>query len=180
MPRLTFLLLLALTLPCIVTAQSHSAPLSEAEEEQVRDAAAVPAERVLVFQKIIESRVKRIQTVLADARAQGRREDIRESMDAIASLVDELQENMDEYDAAHRDLRKPLPKLLDAIPRWESVLRQAPDDPGYDVLRKLALDAVADVKQQSIDMLAAQGKYFKEHPPNKDANPGGVGQIHPE
>ena len=37
-------------------AQRHSIALSEAEEEEVRDAAAVPAERILVYQKATLSR----------------------------------------------------------------------------------------------------------------------------
>ena len=145
----------------------------------MRDAADDPAKRVAVYQSIIETRVKRIQNILADKRAQGRREDIRENMDEITGLVDELEDNLDEYDDKHRDLRKPLPKLLDATLRWESVLKQPPLDDRYDLVRKLALEAVGDVKKEAGEMLPAQGAYFKEHPPDKNANPGGVGSIHP-
>lgn len=177
-PRFASLLLLALlAAPSPVTAQRHSTALSEVEEEQVRDAAAEPARRVAVYQSIIEARVKRIQDILADRRAQGRREDIRESMDEIAGLTDELQDNLEEYDHAHRDLRKPLPKLLDATLRWQSVLKQPPDDDTYNLTRKLALEAVTDLKDQATEMVPAQQAYFKAHPPSKDANPGGVGPV---
>ena len=173
------MLLCALMVPALCRGQGHSTALSEREEESVRDAADDPARRVTVYQGIIESRVKRIQEILADKRAQGRREDIRESMDEIAGLVDELEENLDEYEGKHRDLRKPLPKLLDATLRWESVLKQPPDDNRYDLVRKLALEAVADIKSDVTDMIPAQQAYFKAHPPDKNANPGGVGNIHP-
>lgn len=159
-------------------AQRHSTALSQAEEESVRDAADDPAKRVAVYQSIIEARVKRIQDILADKRAQGRREDIRENMDEITGLVDELEDNLDDYDGKHRDLRKPLPKLLDATLRWESVLKQPPVDDRYDLVRTLALEAVADVKKEAGEMLPAQQAYFKAHPPDKNANPGGVGDIH--
>lgn len=159
------------------SAQRHAAPLSEAEEEEVRDAAIEPARRIAVYQGIIESRVKRIQAVLANTRAQGRRDDLYDSMDAIASLVDELQDNLEEYDHAHRDLRKQLPRLADAIPRWESVLRQPPDDPAYDLARKLALEAVADVKKEAAELLPAEVAYFKAHPPNKDSDADKVGPV---
>ncbi len=161
-------------------AQRHSTAISEAEEEKVRDAAPFPAQRVAVYQEIIETRVRRIQAILVDKRAQGRREDIQENLDEIAGLVDEFEENLDEYDKAHRDLRKSLPKLIDAIPRWESVLKQLPVDDRYDLTRKLALEAIADVKQDVTEMLPAQTAYFKAHPPDKNANPGGVGEIHHE
>lgn len=159
------------------TAQRHSTALSEKEEEDVRDAAADPAARIAVYQGIIEARIKRIQNILADKRAQGRRDDLRESMDEIAGLVDEFEDNLEEYDGAHRDLRKPLPKLIDATMRWESVLKQPPDDDSYSIVRKLALEAVADVRSQATEMLPKQVAYFKAHPPSKTANPGGVGLI---
>ena len=159
--------------------QGHSTALSEREEESIRDAADDPARRVAVYQAIIEARIKRIQDILADKRAKGRREDIRESMDEIAGLTDELEENLDEYDGKHRDLRKPLPKLLDATLRWESVLKQPPVDDRYELVRKLALEAVSDIKKDAGDMLPSEQAYFKAHPPDKNANPGGVGNIHP-
>jgi len=175
--RIPFLILALCLCLSAAQAQRHSTALSEREEEAVRDAAADPAARVAVYQSIIESRIKRIQVILADKRAQGRREDIRESMDEIAGLVDEFQDNLEEYSNAHRDLRKPLPKLIDATMRWESVLKQPPDDDSYNIIRKLAIEAVVDVKSQATEMLPAQVAYFKEHPPSKTANPGGVGLI---
>ncbi len=157
--------------------QRHAAPLSEGEEEEVRDAAIEPARRIAVYQSIVESRVKRIQNVLINTRAQGRREDIQDAMEAISSLVDELQDNLEEYDHAHRDLRKQLPKLLDAMPRWESVLRQPPDDPAYDLTRKLALEAVADIKKEAAEILPSETAYFKAHPPAKDTDTNKVGPV---
>ena len=176
--RTSFVLICCTALLCCATqAQKHAPSLSEAEEEQVRDAAIDPAHRVSVYQAIIEARIRRIQDVLVNTRAQGRREDIRDNMDGIAGLVDELQDNLEEYDHAHRDLRKPLPKLLEAMPRWESVLRQPPDTPAYDLTRRLALEAIADVKKEAGDMLPAQTAWFKAHPPSKDADPNKVGPV---
>lgn len=161
----------------MVEAQKHSAALSEAEEEQVRDAAIEPVRRVAVYQAIIETRVMRIQDVLANTRAQGRREDLRENMDQITGLIDELQDNLEEYEHAHRDLRKPLPKLLDAMQRWESVLKQPPDNDAYNLTRKLALEAVADIRKEAGEMLPAEVAYFKAHPPEKDPDPNKVGPV---
>lgn len=167
----------ALFLCSVAHAQKQPAALSEAEEDQVRDAAIDPARRVTVYQAIIETRIKRIQDVLANTRAQGRRDDIRENMDEITGLVDELQDNLEEYEHAHRDLRKPLPKLLDATLRWESVLKQPPDNDAYNLVRKLALESVADIKKQAGEMIPAELAYFKAHPPNKDPDPNNVGPV---
>ncbi len=175
-------LLLLIIMPLSGLAQHGKTDLSEMEEEKIRDAAADPANRIAVFQEIIETRIRRIQAVLADSRAQGRREDIQQNMEEIAGLADEMQENLDEYDSAHRDLRKPLPKLQNAMERWISVLKQPPDDDRYNLTRKLALEAVTDMQADVKEVLPAEVAYFKAHPPDKDANPGGIGQIreHPQ
>lgn len=175
--RIVCVLLLCVT---FVQAQRHSTAISAAEEEKIRDAAAEPALRVTVFQQIIETRVERIQRILIDKRAQGRREDIKQNMDEIAGLIDEFQDNLDDYDHAHRDLRKPLPKLLTAIERWQSVLKQPPTDDSYELTRTLALEAVEDVRQEVAEMIPTQAAYFKAHPPDKNANPGGIGDIRHE
>ena len=176
--RFAALLTLALwCFPPVACAQRHSTAMSEKEEDEVRDAAIDPAARILVYQSIVETRIKRIQAVLSNTRAQGRREDIRENMDEVAGLMDELQDNLEEYDHAHRDLRKPLPKLLDATLRWESVLKQPAEDESYSLTRKLALEAVADVKKELQEMIPEQQAYFKAHPPSKNPDPGTVGPV---
>ncbi|MFN2975869.1 hypothetical protein [Terriglobus aquaticus] len=152
-------------------AQRGRADLSEAEVEQLRDAAMDPAGRVLVFQKLIDARMERIQRVLTDVRAQGRAKDIHQNMDEVSGIVNELEDNLDEYASAHRDLRKSLPKLLSATERWQSILRQPPENEQYKLARTLALEAVADVKEDAAKLLPEQTQYFKEHPPSKAPEP---------
>ncbi len=166
------LLLCAIAFVCLTwiaaPGQRGSANLSEAEVEAVRDAAMYPAQRVIVFQTIVDTRIDRIQRVLADVRAQGRAEDVHQNMEEIASVVNELEDNIDEYAPAHKDLRKALPKLLTATDRWSSILKQPPDNAQYKVTRQLALEAVADLKDVAAKLLPEQQKYFKEHPPSKE------------
>ncbi|WP_419807133.1 hypothetical protein [Terriglobus sp.] len=163
---------LAILLPCCnAIAQRGHADLSEAEIEQLRDAAMDPAARVLVFQKLIDTRMERIQLVLTDVRAQGRAQDIHQNMAEVSGIVNELEDNLDEYAAAHRDLRKSLPKLVSATERWQSVLRQPPENEQYKLARSLALEAVTDVKDEMAKLIPEQQAYFKEHPPSKQTAP---------
>ena len=153
-------------------AQHHgSANLSDGEVEEIREAAMDPPMRVLAFQKIIETRLARIQRVLIDMRAQGRAEDLHQNLGDISGVVNELEDNLDDYAAAHKDLRKVLPKLILATDRWASVLRQPPDNDRYNVTRKLALEAVADVKEDAQKLVPEQEAYFKAHPPSKEPPP---------
>lgn len=152
-------------------AQRGHADLSEAEVEQLRDAAMEPAARVLIFQKLIDTRMDRIQRVLTDVRAQGRAQDIHQNMDEVSGIVNELEDNLDEYAEGHRDMRKSLPKLVSATERWQSILRQPPANEQYKLARNLALEAVADVKDEVAKLIPEQAKYFKDHPPSKTTEP---------
>ena len=166
------LVMAALATLCVTLhAQRGNAALSEAEVEELRDTAQEPAARLVVFQKLIDARIDRIQRVLADVRAQGRAQDIHQNMDEINGIANELEDNLDEYVAAHRDLRKPLPKLVAATERWESILHQPPENPQYKLARSLALEAVSDVKDEVSKLIPEQAQYFKQHPPSKATAP---------
>ena len=159
-------------MPALCVAQHHgAADMSEEEVETVREAAMDPPLRVLAFQKIVDTRVERIQRVLVDVRAQGRAEDLHQNMDEVSGTVNELEDNLDDYASTHKDLRKVLPKLVIATDRWASIVRQPPDNDRYNVTRKLALEAIADLKDQAQKLLPEQVAYFKEHPPSKEPPP---------
>ena len=162
---------LALLAPVSAMAQRGNADLSEAEVEQLRDAAMDPAARILVFQQLIDARMDRIRRVLTDVRAQGRAQDVHQNMDEVSGIVNELDDNLDEYVTAHRDLRKALPKLVAATERWTSLLRQPPENSQYKLARNLALEAVTDVKDEATKLIPEQAQYFKEHPPAKNVEP---------
>jgi hypothetical protein len=75
-----------------------------------------------------------------------------------------LNDNLDAYGPKHRDVRKALPKLIEATERWATTLRAPGDDPAYKVVRKIALDAVQDVHDAAAAMQTEQIAYFKAHP----------------
>ncbi len=155
----------------LVAQHQGSADLSEAEVESIREAAMDPPARVTAFLKIIDTRLDRIQRVVVDVRAQGRAEDIHQNMSEVSGVVNELEDNLDNYATSHKDLRKVLPKLITMSDRWASILRQPPDQDRYNVTRKLALEAVADLKDDAQKLLPEQQAYFKQHPPSKEPPP---------
>jgi hypothetical protein len=88
-------------------------------------------------------------------------------MEQIASILDDLADNLDEYTKYHRDIRKVLPKLVSATERWSTVLHSPPDDSEYDVSRKLALESLKDVHEEAIQLIDEQKTWFQAHPPPK-------------
>ena len=151
-------------------AQQKVDALSEAEVEKLRDVNREPAERVMVFVGFLDSRTDRIRDITAKPRRPGREEDILDAMEQFVSIADDLEDNLDEYGNRHWDVRKALPKLSRALDRWATALRSPIDDEHYDVERKLALEAIGDIREDASKLLEDQKAWFAAHPPAKDAN----------
>jgi hypothetical protein len=158
--------LLALVLP--LHAQRAGSSLSEGEIEQLRESAYVPNDRVLVFIKLLDIRDKAIQELYAHPRKPGREQDTHDLMEQFTNIADELNDNLDDYGPSHRDIRKALPKLLDATERWASNLKEPPENAAYDLSRKLALESIRDIREEATQLLADQKTWFAAHPPGKE------------
>jgi hypothetical protein len=85
-------------------------------------------------------------------------------LDQFASIADEFNDNLDEYQSKHRDIRKALPKLVSAIERWSTTLRAPADDQTYKIVRKMALDSLKDMRDTATTLETEQDAYFKAHP----------------
>jgi hypothetical protein len=158
--------LFALALP--LHAQRGDTALSEGEIEQLRDSAYVANDRVLVFIKLLDTRNKAIQDLFAHPRKPGREEDMHDLLEQFTSIADELNDNLDDYGPHHRDIRKALPKLLEATERWSSNIKSPPDNPVYTLSRKLALESIRDIREEATHLIEDQKAWFLAHPPAKD------------
>jgi len=162
------LLLLLLLLPSSLLAQGRANHLSDAEVESVREAAYFPSQRVLVYLKIVDTRMATVRDLAEKKYQAGRIEDLHDTMQQIAGIANEIEDNLEDYDRLHKDLRKSLPKLLDATERWTSVLKQPAQNDSYEVARRLAIEAIEDIRSECKDLITQQQAYFKEHPPAKE------------
>lgn len=150
-------------------AQQKVDALSDAEVERLRDVNREPTERVMVFVAFLDGRTDRIRDLVAKPRRPGREEDIHDQMEQFVSIADDLEDNLDEYGTRHWDVRKALPKLSKALDKWATALRSPAEDERYDVERKLALEAIQDIREDSNKLLEDQKAWFAAHPPTKDA-----------
>jgi len=142
--------------------------MSEGEIEQLRDSAYYPSDRILVFIKLLDARNKKIQDLFAQPRKPGREQDTHDLLEQFTDIADELNDNLDDYGPHHRDLRKVLPKLIDATERWASNIKQPPEDAAYDLSRKLALEAIRDIREEATHLVEDQKTWFAAHPPAKE------------
>lgn len=170
--RRTLLRALAAVLLPLLTrhlpAQGHESALSDGEIERLRDTAYYPPERVLAFIAFLDQRTKEIDRLGTGPRRPGREQDIDDQMQQFASIADDLDDNLDEYDKHHRDIRKILPKLVAATERWGTALKTPPEQPTYTLARKLALESLNDVHQSAVELIDSQKVWFLTHPPAKN------------
>jgi hypothetical protein len=159
--------LLACT-PRLVAQHNAEDVLSEGEIEQLRDSAYVANDRVLVFLKILDTRTKQLQDLYAKPRRPGREQDTHDLLEQFTAIADELDDNLDDYSSHHRDIRKSLPKLLEATERWATIIKTPPDNETYKVSRNLALEAIRDLRESATELVNEQKTWFAAHPPSKE------------
>lgn len=168
-------LALSLCLACGVAleAQTRTGALSDKEIEQIRDARYVPADAILMFMKFLDARVERIQELYAKPRRPGREEDTHDLIEQFTSIADELDDNLEDYAPRRADLRRALPKLIEATDRWATAIKTPPENDAYSVSRRIALESIKDLKDEATEMNTDQQAWFKEHPPGKQKAPSG-------
>lgn len=149
-------------------AQRESPALTDTEVEQLRDSAYVASDRILVFVTMLDERTKSVQALTTGPRRPGREQDLHDLLEQFTSIADELDDNLDDYGPAHRDMRKALPKLFAATDRWATAIKSPTDNPAYTVSRKLALEAIRDLREASTQLIEEQRTWFLSHPPPKE------------
>ena len=148
----------------LIHAQDDDSSMSQKEIESLRDAAYIPNDRIIAFVKILDTREQEITDLLSKPRRPGFNQDMHDLLDQFAAIADEFNDNLDEYQSKHRDIRKSLPKLVSSIDRWSTTLRAPADDQTYNVVRKMALDSLKDMHDTATEMETEQAAYFKAHP----------------
>jgi hypothetical protein len=145
-----------------VFAQSKKDPLTDQQIEDVREAGDQPLQRVKLFVGYVDDRAKGIHTLNADPIAQNKNVRLHNLMEEFTRLSDELQDNMDNFDQQHADLRKVLKEIVDKTGEWGTILNEPKPSPQYDFSRKTAIDANQSAHETAVQMLADETKYFIE------------------
>jgi hypothetical protein len=159
---------LAITGVCLLLAvvpsfaQSKKDPLTDQQIEDVREAGDKPLERIKLFVGYVDERAKGIHTLNADPIAQNKAVRLHNLLDEFTRLCDELQDNMDNFDQQHADLRKVLKEIGDKTTEWATVLNEPKPSTQYDFVRKTAIDSNQSAHESATQMLADETKYFAE------------------
>jgi hypothetical protein len=166
------LLAVLVTLGCAARlhAQDRNDPLTEDEVNQIRDNKIHPDERIKLYTKFMGERLDAVRQLVANRQAPDRKAEIRAKLEEFTNLCDELQDNLETYDAAHADIRKSLKELVVASGKWPDTLHAVPADPMYEFSQKTALDAAQSAADEARQLTTAQDVYFDTHKKERHGN----------
>ena len=113
--RLRSILYLALSLAISAPAyeQVHDREtLNEKEVDQLRETAMEPEKRLKLYVEFTKARMSQFEQLRSDPKAQDRGKKMHDLLEDVSSLVDEIDDNVENYNERNADLRKPLKDIV--------------------------------------------------------------------
>jgi hypothetical protein len=162
-------LALAMLLLSTLWAQRRRDPLNPLEQDQLRDAAQEPSERLKLYIQFSRARLTSLEQVRSDPKATDRAEQTRDRLQDFLDVYDEMNDNIDTFVERKADLRKPLKGVIEADTEFQAKLRalKSSADPKkdeaqtYDFLLTSVLDTVDSSVQDHRQLLSEQEEAFK-------------------
>ena len=150
-------------------AQRRRDPLNPIEQDQLRDAAQDPSERLKLYIEFSRTRLTSLEQMRADPKVTDRAQQTRDRLQDFLDVYDELNDNVDTFVQRKADLRKPLKTLIEADTEFQARLRalkssaDANKDEAkqYDFLLTSVLDTVDSSVQDHRQLLSQQEEAFK-------------------
>jgi hypothetical protein len=145
-------------------------PLTEAEADQLREVAMQPYERIKLLIKFTEARLVAIDQVRVDPKlAAGRGKQIHDLLEDFTSLLDEINDNLDQYEARTLDkgtvkqYHKGLKELIEADARFDLKLRTLKSAAETDPQTKKELPDFRFVLQDAQEALKSNADMAREY-----------------
>jgi len=104
-------------------AAQHRDPLNEAESDQLREVAQEPYKRLKLMIKFATQRLDTVEAAQKDSQSRGRGQRVHDALQDFRQLVDELDDNIDDFVQKQSDLRKALNEVISAESGFESRLK---------------------------------------------------------
>ena len=107
-------------------------PLTDAEVDQLRETAIEPEKRLKLMVEFTKARMASLEQVRTDPKAKERGKRIHDLLEDISTLVDEIDDNVDDYSERSADLRKPLKQVVEMDSDFQTKLHElknAENDP---------------------------------------------------
>jgi hypothetical protein len=155
-------------------------PLTDAEADQLRQVAMEPQKRLKLYIKFSEARLDSIDQARSDPKqAQGRGPAIHNLLEDFTALIDEINDNLDQYEGRAldkdqiKDFHKGLKEVITAEERFRARLRTLNHDIDTDPQTKTEsrdyIFALQDAQEALKSSLAMAQDYAKEKDEQKPA-----------
>ncbi len=112
----------ALVLSLPVIAQQQRDPLTDNESEALREFAQDPLKRLKLLIKFATERLDTVEHLQNEPKVGDRGKRMHEALEDFRGIVDELDDNIDDYQQKNSDLRKPLGEVVGAEAMFQSRL----------------------------------------------------------
>lgn len=164
----TLLGITAFLSPPALAQKDHHDPLTEAQVEKIREAGIYPNDRIKLYTEYLSEHVSTVKSLTNRAKSNARATHLDSELQDVASLMDELGSNLDQYSDRHADIRLALRALAEDSQHWLVTLKALAGEEQFDLSRKEAIEAGEDLADQSQRLLREQTEYFALHKDEKD------------
>ena len=168
-------LLLLVSLP--LAAQRRRDPLTDAETDQLREVADQPEARVKLWAKFLRARIAALDQVRSDPKfAADRAQRTHDMLEDFANMIDELDDNVDQYSRQKQDIRKGLKDVVEMESELQLKLRaiqEATDSASqkelatYKFVLQNAIESVNQSAANTRDTLQEQNEEFAKKKDDK-------------
>lgn len=169
------LALIVLLLTTTVAFARKRDPLTDAEADQLRQVAMEPQKRLKLYLKFTEARLDSIDQARSDPKqAQGRGKTIHDLLEDFTVLIDEINDNLDQYEGRPLDkdqtkeFHKGVREVVTAEQRFRARLRTLRHDIDADPQTKTESQDYTFVLQDAEDALKSSLEMAQDYAKEKD------------
>ncbi len=143
-------------------------PLTDAEVDQMREAADYPNKRLELLVKFARERVFQLESAQSESAGDAKTKEIHDTLQDFIAILDEIEDNIDMYGSHNADMRKGLKLLIEADSEWQLKLRQFKEKSPKDELEQYsfvlinATDTLGDSAKTARETLQEQNKLASE------------------
>jgi hypothetical protein len=149
-------------------------PLTDAEVDQMREAADLPNKRLELLVRFARERVFDVESAQSESKGTAKVQQIHDTLEDFIAILDEIEDNITMYGEHNADMRKGLKLVIEADSEWQLKLRQIKEKSPPEELQQYsfvlinATDTVGDSATNARETLQEQNKLAAENKLTKD------------
>jgi hypothetical protein len=162
------LALLACALPLFAQVGQRD-PLTEKESDQLREAAQEPDKRLKLLVTFVRARMTSLEELQANPKpAAGRGQQVHDLLEDFTNLVDEVDDNVDDYSDKHWDMRDGLKEVIKADTEFQASLKalkessSKAEEAQYSFVLQNAIEAVDSSLDNARQTMKEQEELFSK------------------